>query len=261
MMPPVSLPPRRARLARAARLIAGATLIILLAARGATGAPALQLNERGYFEARGLNVIVFSNTYDGLFSDAKIAGVELIHHGVRTATNGDVRLSPTPAQWDAVPQLIERRVNAADGSIEARMRYPDPAFEFTIRAEARDDGIGLSVVNFARRTRHGDGADVTAAELNSAPAASRNENGSRHGVGAALAAGSAPGRGFGNGTSSAQADPSPSPSPAMRTPAVTVQDLTVTAIPAGLCHESGICARHKILVSVRVTVSTRRAAR
>ena len=146
MMSPVSLPLRRVRLTRAVRLTAGAMLIILLAARGASGAPALQLNDRGYFETRGLNVLVFSNTYDGLFSDAKIAGVELIHHGVRTATNGDVRLSPTPAQWDAVPQLIERRVNAADGSIEARMRYTDPAFEFTIRAEARDDGIGLSVV-------------------------------------------------------------------------------------------------------------------
>ncbi|HEY0945522.1 MAG TPA: glycoside hydrolase family 9 protein [Opitutaceae bacterium] len=106
---------------------------------------ALRLNERGYFETRGLNVLVFSNVYDGLFSDAKIAGVELIHHGVRTATNGDVRLGPTPGQWDPAPELIERRVNAADGSIEARLRYPEPAFEFTIRAEPRDAGVALSV--------------------------------------------------------------------------------------------------------------------
>lgn len=41
----------------------------------------LQLNSRGYFETRGLNVLVFSNWYDGNFSDAKISGIELIHHG------------------------------------------------------------------------------------------------------------------------------------------------------------------------------------
>ena len=56
----------------------------------------LKLNDLGYFETRGLNVLAFSNWYDGLFSDAKISGLELIHHEVRTDTNGDVRLSPTP---------------------------------------------------------------------------------------------------------------------------------------------------------------------
>ncbi|HET7536640.1 MAG TPA: glycoside hydrolase family 9 protein, partial [Candidatus Didemnitutus sp.] len=58
---------------------------------------------------------------------------------------GDVRLSSTPAQWDPVPQLIERKVNPADRSIEARMTYADLQFEFTIRAEARGDGVVLSV--------------------------------------------------------------------------------------------------------------------
>ena len=53
----------------------------------------LRLNDLGYFETRGLNVLVFNNWYDGYFSDAKISGIELIHHDVRTVTNGDVRLS------------------------------------------------------------------------------------------------------------------------------------------------------------------------
>jgi hypothetical protein len=133
------------RLNRSLILVSVCAAFALFAARSALVAASLALNDRGYFETRGLNVLVFSNTYDGAFSDAKIAGVELIHHGVRTATNGDVRLSPTPAQWDPAPQLIERRVNPADGSIEARMRYSDPAFEYTIRAEARGDGVVLSV--------------------------------------------------------------------------------------------------------------------
>ncbi len=120
-------------------------LALALAGDLAATEPALHLNDRGYFETRGLNVLVFSNVYDGLFSDAKIAGVELIHHGVRTVTNGDVRLSATPGQWDPVPQLLERRVNPADGSIEARMSYADLKFEFTIRVEARGDGVVVGV--------------------------------------------------------------------------------------------------------------------
>jgi hypothetical protein len=46
----------------------------------------LKLNDLGYFETRGVNVFVFSNWYDGNFSDAKMSGIEIIHHGVRTAT-------------------------------------------------------------------------------------------------------------------------------------------------------------------------------
>lgn len=115
-------------------------------APGSTPAPAaLRLNDRGYFESRGVNVLLFSNVYDGLFSDAKIAGVEVIHHGVRTVTNGDVRLSPTPGQWDAVPQLVARHVNPSDGSIEAHLRYHDPAFDFILRGEASGDSVVLSV--------------------------------------------------------------------------------------------------------------------
>jgi hypothetical protein len=105
----------------------------------------LTLNDRGYFETRGLNVLAFSNWYDGLFSDAKISGIELIHHEVRTATNGDVRLSATPGQWDLTPTLVDRRVDAAAGLIEARLAYPDHGLQYTIRVEAHETGVRLSV--------------------------------------------------------------------------------------------------------------------
>jgi endoglucanase len=102
------------------------------------------LNEREYFSTRGLDVLVFSNTYDGNFSDSKIAGIELIHHGVRTATNGDVRLSPTPEQWDPVPALKSRTVR--EGAVEAKLAYTSPSFEYTVRAEPAPGGIVLKVV-------------------------------------------------------------------------------------------------------------------
>ena len=42
-----------------------------------TGAD-LALNELEYFETTGVNYLVFSNWYDGLFSDSKISGIELV---------------------------------------------------------------------------------------------------------------------------------------------------------------------------------------
>ncbi|NTU84756.1 MAG: glycoside hydrolase, partial [Chloroflexales bacterium] len=105
----------------------------------------LRLNERGYFETHGLNVLAFSNWYDGLFSDAKISGVELIHHEVRTATNGDLRLSPTPGQWDRVPDLVGRAVHANAGRIETHLAYPEHDLRYTVTAEAYDQGVRLRV--------------------------------------------------------------------------------------------------------------------
>ena len=110
--------------------------------------PALtfELNDQEYFTTRGLDVLVFNNWYDGNFSDSKIAGVELIHHGVRTATNGDVRLSPTPEQWDPVPVMKYRKVLRDERTIEARLAYQSPEFEYVIRARPQDGGMVLQVV-------------------------------------------------------------------------------------------------------------------
>lgn len=106
---------------------------------------ALVLNDKDYFEQQGLNVLVFSNWYDGLFSDSKTSGVELIHHGVRTVTNGDLRLQATPEQWDSIPKFIERKVNKADGSIEAFMEYPSEKFSYSIKVQAQGDKVRITL--------------------------------------------------------------------------------------------------------------------
>ena len=82
----------------------------------------LRLNELDYFETRGVNVLAFSNWYNGMFDDSKISGIEIIHHGVRTVTNGDVRLHATPEQWDAIPQFVEREVDKDGNRIVAHLR-------------------------------------------------------------------------------------------------------------------------------------------
>jgi endoglucanase len=107
--------------------------------------PRLKLNDRGYFETRGLNVLVFSNWYDGLFSDAKISGIELIHHESRTATNGDVRLSATPGQWDPTPVCVARRVMPEQDCIEVDLAYPAHDLRYTLRVTADPDGVVIAV--------------------------------------------------------------------------------------------------------------------
>ncbi|MFL0419192.1 glycoside hydrolase family 9 protein [Sphingomonas sp. 179-I 2A4 NHS] len=105
---------------------------------------ALRLDRSDYFEAAGVNWLVFSNVNEGLFADAKISGVELIQQGVRTATNGDVRLSATPGQWDPAAQFVSRRVDQKSGVIEAVMQYPE--FRYTVRVQRQGAAIRLSVL-------------------------------------------------------------------------------------------------------------------
>ncbi len=105
----------------------------------------LQVNDLGYFEARGINVLVFSNQYNGFFFDEKTAGIELIHHGVRTATGGAVRLQPTPEQWDKIPVMTDRTVDKSNNSIEVTLRYADYDFDSKVTVTAKGDGISIRV--------------------------------------------------------------------------------------------------------------------
>lgn len=124
----------------------GAAILSLPASAPAFSAKSgLTLNDREYFETPGLNVLVFSNWYDGYFDDSKMSGVELIHHGERTVTNGDVRLNITPEQWDPIPAFIEREVDRDAQAIEAFLHYPDRDFNFSIKVKARNGGVRLTV--------------------------------------------------------------------------------------------------------------------
>jgi endoglucanase len=105
----------------------------------------LDLNDLEYYAATGVDFLVFSNWYDGLFSDSKISGIELIHHGVRTATNGDVRLDATPEQWDRIPEFVEKKVDRDAGTVEAFLRYPEFDFDYSIRAQAEGRDLRISV--------------------------------------------------------------------------------------------------------------------
>ncbi|MFL5747606.1 MAG: glycoside hydrolase family 9 protein [Niastella sp.] len=105
----------------------------------------LQLNDSSYFETRGVNIFVFNNQYNGMFFDEKTAGIELIQHGVRTATGGAVRLQNTPEQWDLVPALVDRKVDRQKHSVEVMLKYDEFAFTSRITVMPKDNGVEISV--------------------------------------------------------------------------------------------------------------------
>ena len=105
----------------------------------------LKLNDLDYFERQGVNILVFSNSFNGGFNDEKNSGIEIIHHGVRTIQGGAVRLNNTPEQWDLVPRMTDRKVNRENGSIEVNLRYNDYDFDSRIVVTAKGKAVEIAV--------------------------------------------------------------------------------------------------------------------
>ena len=120
-------------------------IVLLLAAFNHTWGQDLKLNNLDYFETQGVNVLVYNNLFTGGFNDEKNAGIELIHHGVRTAQGGAVRLSNTPEQWDLVPGVSNRKVDRSSNTVEASLRYKDFDFDSRVVVTAKGKGVEISV--------------------------------------------------------------------------------------------------------------------
>jgi hypothetical protein len=81
----------------------------------------MHLNSREYLENEGVNVMLAHDFYP----EGHQGGVGVIQHGQRVATNGDLRLEPTPGQWQPIPKVGKRVVDKATGAISVHMAYPD----------------------------------------------------------------------------------------------------------------------------------------
>lgn len=120
-------------------------VVLLLAAPSRGWCQDLKLNDLEYFETRGVSILPYNNLFTGGFNDEKNAGIELIHHGVRTAQGGAVRLSNTPEQWDLVPSIPRRAVDRASNSVEATLRYEDFDFDSRVVVSAKGKAIEITV--------------------------------------------------------------------------------------------------------------------
>src|ERR1035437_4000670 len=115
----------------------------------------LKINESGYYELPGLNVMAF----DDFYPEGHQGGITIVQFGKRVAANGDVRLEPTPGQWAPIPKVGERSIDRENGIIKVQLSYPDSSkdrkgynpliypdlkFKYTVKTEAV--GQSLKVV-------------------------------------------------------------------------------------------------------------------
>ena len=112
----------------------------------AQNAPVMTMNDLGYFEARGTNVLVYNNLYNGGFYDEKFAGLEIIQRGERIATGGGVRLMNTPEQWDIFGVVSNRIVDREGNFVEVTLTHTDYDFAARYRVFPKDGGCVIQVI-------------------------------------------------------------------------------------------------------------------
>jgi len=85
----------------------------------------MKLNKQEYLEYQGVNVMLAHDFYP----EGHQGGVGIIQNGERVATNGDMRLEPTPGQWQPIPKVGKRMVDVKNQIISVHMNYPDSAID------------------------------------------------------------------------------------------------------------------------------------
>lgn len=86
-----------------------------------------KLGDNGYFRNQGVDVMGF----DDIYPEGHQGGVSLIMHGHRVATNGDIRLEPTPGQWQPVPKQRNRTLDLSANTITTHLSFPDSSRHMT----------------------------------------------------------------------------------------------------------------------------------
>src|SRR5450755_3955438 len=86
---------------------------------------AMRVTDKNYLDTQGFSVFLYDSTYHPVFVDQKNTAMEMMLHGQRIATNGDVRLMPTPEQWDLVATLKGRHADKENNRLTADLAFPD----------------------------------------------------------------------------------------------------------------------------------------
>ena len=105
----------------------------------------MRVTNNGYLDAQGFSVVLYQNTYHPVFVDEKNAAMQMVLHGQRIATNGDVRLVPTPEQWDIVAKLNGVETDKDHDRLTARLAFPAYQMDYTLEVAAEPGGVRVSI--------------------------------------------------------------------------------------------------------------------
>jgi hypothetical protein len=118
----------------------------MISARGlSAGDFAMKVTDKNYLDTQGFSVFLYDSTYHPVFVDQKNTAMEMILHGQRIATNGDVRLMPTPEQWDLVATLKARHADKENDRLTADLAFPTFDFSYTLEVAAEAGGVKVTI--------------------------------------------------------------------------------------------------------------------
>ncbi len=121
-------------------------LVTLISAPVLLGADfAMKVTDKNYLDTQGFSVFLYDSTYHPVFVDQKNTAMEMILHGQRIATNGDVRLMPTPEQWDLVATLKDRHADKENNRLTADLAFPTFDLSYTLEVAAEPGGVKVSI--------------------------------------------------------------------------------------------------------------------
>jgi len=106
---------------------------------------AMTVTDKNYLDTQGFSVFLYDSTYHPVFVDQKNTAMEMILHGQRIATNGDMRLMPTPEQWDLVATLKGRQPDKANNRLIANLAFPTFDLSYTLEVAAEPGGVKVSI--------------------------------------------------------------------------------------------------------------------
>ena len=106
---------------------------------------AMKVTDKNYLNTQGFSVFLYDSTYHPVFVDQKNTAMEMILHGQRIATNGDVRLMPTPEQWDLVATLKGRHADKENNRLTADLAFPTFDLSYTLEVAAEPGGVRVSI--------------------------------------------------------------------------------------------------------------------
>ena len=120
-------------------------LSLALPAFGADPSLAMKVTAGGYLDARGVSIMLYDDAFSPVFFDQKDAGMQIILHGNRIATNGSLRLLATPEQWDAIPTIKAHKPDKEHDRLTADLSYSDYHLDYHVIVAAEPGGVRVSV--------------------------------------------------------------------------------------------------------------------
>ena len=108
-------------------------------------AAGLTVSPNETLEMQGLSVVVEQMHFHPVFRDEKNAGIQIILHGERIATDGEVRLNPTPEQWDPVPAFVSREHGPGADQLTVKSTYADQGLSYRLVVTPERTGFRIAV--------------------------------------------------------------------------------------------------------------------